>query len=72
MDSGLSFANVWCPEQTITDRADEWDGRVTTVGTVVHETEDRVVLCMSHDHESDAWAQCFLIYKPAIVERHAL
>ena len=72
VDSGLSFAHVWVPEETITERADGWDGLVTTVGQVVHETEDRVVLCMSHDRETGAWAQCFLIYKPTIKERRTL
>ena len=72
VDSGLSFASTWTPEQMVTDRADEWDGKVTSVGFVVHETDDRIVLGLSRDAETGMWSGCFLIYKPCILERTKL
>ena len=69
IDSGMSFAATWLDESTITDRADAWHGLVITVGQVVHETEDRVVLGLSQDAETGHWSGCFLIWKASIQKR---
>lgn len=71
-DSGLSFASTWLPEQTVVERAKDWDGRVTTVGQVVYEDTQTLVLGLSRDGETGAWAGCFAIFKPCILERTQL
>ena len=69
VDSGLSFASTWLDERSVIERAKEWDGRVTTVGHVIFEDDDRIVLGLSRDHETGYWAGCFAIYKSAIIAR---
>lgn len=72
MDSGLSYASTWLDEQTIVERAQAWDGRVVTVGQVIWEGPDRILLGLSKDEEHGHWAGAFLIWKQAIIERSTL
>lgn len=72
MDSGLSYAPTWLDEKTIIDRAQEWNGQVVTVGQVIWEGPDRILLGLSKDEESGNWAGAFLIWKQAIIERTTL
>lgn len=72
MDSGLSYAPTWLDEETIIERAKEWNGRVTTVGQVVWEGPDRIILGLSRDAENGHWAGIFLIWKQAIISRREL
>lgn len=72
VDSGLSFASTWLEEETIIERAKEWDGLVISVGQVVYEDAERVVLGLSKDKETNNWTGAFLIYKPTIIIRKLL
>lgn len=72
VDSGLAFASTWLDEATIKQRASEWDGKVVTVGQVIFEDEERIIMGLSRDTENDNWAGCFLIWKPSIIDRKAL
>lgn len=69
VDSGMSFASTWLSTSLIQERAREWHGVVVSVGQVVYEDEERLVLGLSHDAETDNWASCFAIYKPCILTR---
>lgn len=72
VDSGLAFANTWTPEPLIEDRVRDWNGICVSVGQVVYEDEERIVLGITHDPEHNAWAACFGIQKRCIVKRVAL
>jgi hypothetical protein len=72
VDSGLSYASTWLDEETVIDRAKEWNGRVTTVGHLIYEDDSCVVLGLSHDTETGNWSGAFLIYKPTILERYEI
>lgn len=69
IDSGLSFASTWMAESLIEERAREWDGLCVSVGHVVYEDDERVILGTTHDPEGNNWAACFGIQKRCIVKR---
>lgn len=72
VDSGLSFASTWLDHSTILERAKEWTGRIISVGRIVYEDEERIVLGVSYDAEHDNWASVFLIAKQSILAREKL
>lgn len=72
VDSGLSFASSWLDEATIIERAKEWHGIVVTVGQLIYEDDDKLVLGLSQDAETGNWAACFGIMKSSIVHRAVL
>ena len=72
VDSGLSFASTWLEHSTIVERAMEWTGKIVSVGRVVYEDNERVVLGISYDQENDNWASVFLIAKQSILTRESL
>lgn len=72
VDSGLSFASAWLDERVAVERVKEWNGIVVTVGHVVYEDEERILIGMSHDVETGNWAGLFGIYKPCIIKRTVL
>jgi len=69
VDSGLSFASTWLDTKDIIERAKDWNGRIVSVGQVIYEDDERLVLGINYDPENDNWAACFLIGKVAILNR---
>jgi len=72
VDSGFNFANRWESLDDIIHTAKEWNGHSSTVGYVVFEDEDRIVLAQTLDGERPNGANVFLIYKPNIMSREVL
>lgn len=72
IDSGAWLGDEWHSLDVYKSRIKGWTGHVTTIGTVMHEDENVVVLGLSKDLDNDAWYGAQLIYKPCIVYRRTL
>lgn len=72
VDSGLAFASTWLDEGVIAARAKEWHGIVVSVGQLVFEDDDKIILGLSYDTEAGNWASCFGIMKSSIIKRTPL
>jgi hypothetical protein len=71
-DSGYNFATRWENIDEVIHIAKEWNGHTSTVGYVVYEDEDRIVLAQTLDGERPNAVNAFLIYKPNIMSREVL
>jgi hypothetical protein len=72
VDSGWNYCNVWSTIDEIIHMAKEWSGHQTTVGFVVYEDDDRVVLVQTLDGERPNATNAWLVYKETIIEREVL
>ena len=71
-DSGQHMDHGWAKATVFAQSAMNWDGAVVTVGQVIHEDEDVLVVGLSHDVSNDTWYGAQLIYKPCITKRETL
>jgi hypothetical protein len=72
IDSGMHIDHGWAPSSTYLDGAEVSRMEVTSVGIVMHEDDDIVVLALSHDPAHDKWISAQLIHRPSIVEMQRL
>lgn len=72
-DSGLQMhTDGWSNLDVFVSQAKKWNGVVTTVGTLIYEDENVLVLALSHDKENDAYYGAQLVWKPCVIERTEL
>lgn len=71
-DSGMHMDHGWASTEVYRSSAREWEGTVITVGQLLHEDENVVVLGLSHDAAHDHWFGAQLINKAAITKRETL
>lgn len=72
IDSAWNFMHVWSTLDELEHMAQEWNPTVSTVGYVVWETDDRLLLVQSLDGERPNGANGWLIYKENIISRTEL
>lgn len=72
VDSGMHYAEEWKDLDVFKSLARGWNGLVTTVGTLMFEDENVVLLGLSHDESNDNWFGAQLIWKKAIESREEL
>lgn len=72
IDSGMFIDKGWATTQVYRDSIAGWRGDVESVGTVMFEDDDVVVLGLSRDIVNDTWYGAQLIHKPCISYREAL
>ena len=72
VDSGWNFAHHWETLDEIEQMAKTWNGHSMTVGYVIYESDDRIVLVQTLDGDRPNGANAMLIYKENIIERREL
>lgn len=68
-DSGLHIDEGWASLEVYRSVAKGWDGTVTTVGFLIYEDDERLVLALSRDHQRDCVYGAQLIAKGSIITR---
>lgn len=65
IDSGAARSDGWEPRQEMIDGLDI-SRAVVTVGVLLLEDEDRIILAQTADDSSDTFFSAFCIWKPSI------
>lgn len=68
-DSGMHIDHGWATTDVYRSSATKWQGSVVTVGQVLYEDDDVLVIGLSHDKANDTWFGAQLIAKANITRR---
>jgi hypothetical protein len=66
IDSGMHSDYGWAPAEKYIENADLHRMECVTVGIIMHEDEDIIVVALSHDPAHDKWISAQLIHKQSI------
>lgn len=72
MDSGVHIDHGWGPRQSFMDAVSKQGMTVISVGMVMHEDDDVVLIGQTYDPGRDSWIAGQAIAKSNIIERRAL
>lgn len=77
IDSGMSRANGWeslekCIEGLGLAAAPVRSMEVVTVGLLMHEDDDHIVVAQSYDRHNESWFSTQVIWRPALVKMEPL
>lgn len=68
-DSGMHIDHGWATTAVYQESVGKWNGTVTTIGALMFEDDNVIVIGLSHDVANDTWYGAQLIYKPCIISR---
>lgn len=67
IDSGMSRSEGWEDAQDIVRAlTEEGSFEVVTIGWLIHEDDERIIVAQSHDTFNDAYYNAHAIYRPCV------
>jgi hypothetical protein len=67
VDSGLNIDHGWASKDKYLENTEKKRMLVDTVGILMHEDEEKVVVALSHDQNLDTWYSAQLILRESII-----